>query len=63
MADKSSEIEKLERIQDSGLDQVTVDGVSTKWNQDAVSKRLRNLRAIDDTEASRRPVAARIKLN
>lgn len=62
MADKSAEIEALETIQDSGLDQVTVDGVTTKWNPAVVAKRLRNLRAIDDTNANRRPVVASIKL-
>jgi hypothetical protein len=62
MSDKSAEIAKLEAIQDSGLDQVSVDGVTTKWNRDTVAKRLRSLRAVDDTNANRRPVVARIKL-
>lgn len=62
MADKTDEIEALEAIQDSGLEQVAVDGVQTKWNQQAIAKRLRNLRLVDDTNANRRPVLARIKL-
>jgi hypothetical protein len=63
MADKSAEITELETIANSSLDQVTVDGVTTKFSQETVAKRLRALRAADDTEYGRRPVAARIKLN
>jgi hypothetical protein len=63
MSDKSEEIEALEAIQDAGLDQVTVDGVTTKWSAAAIAKRLRNLRLVDDTDANRRPVACKIKLS
>lgn len=62
MSDKTAEIEKLEAIQDSGLEQVTADGHTVKWNHDALAKRLRNLRIVDDTQANRRPVVATIKL-
>lgn len=62
MSDKSDEIAALEAIQNAGLDQVTVDGVTTKWNASSLAKRLRNLRLVDDTDANRRPVACRIKL-
>lgn len=62
LSDQSAEIEVLEAIQNAGLDQVTVDGITTKFNPDLIAKRLRNLRLVDTTDANRRPVVARIKL-
>jgi len=63
MADNSTEITELEEVRHMAADSVSVDGLSAAINQGLVSKRLRDLRERDDTEAGRRPYAARIKLS
>jgi len=64
MADHSTEITALESILNSGARSVTIDGVTTTFeNADQIRRRLRELRATDDTNKGRRPPLARINLS
>ena len=64
MADLSTEITALEMILNSGARSVTIDGVTTTFeNADQLRRRIRELRAVDDTDKGRRPTLARINLS
>lgn len=63
MADNSEDIAELEELQKTGATWVSVDGMSVGVNQDAIARRLRQLRESDDNQASKRPVASTIDLS
>lgn len=60
--DRTAEIAKLEKLLNSGVSTVSVDGVNVALDVDAIRRRLRELRLEDDTQKARRPVASIIKL-
>jgi len=63
MANNTAEIERIEELLRSGVKSVTVDGVTTTIDRVALEKQLRRLRAEDDTQRGRRPVAASVDLS
>lgn len=63
MANNTAKIAELEAILQSGATSVTVDGVVTQIDLAEVRRQLRELRASDDTQKKRRPLATRIRLD
>lgn len=62
MADYSTEIAELEAILQAGASSVVVDGQSVTYDLKQIRRRLRELKAADDT-ATKRPVALSIDLS
>ena len=64
MANYSQEIAEIEAILNSGQTRVTVDGQTVVHDLDALRKRLRVLKQLDDNSvARRRPTHMRIDLS
>lgn len=60
--DHTARIAEIEAILRNGASQVSTDGTSVSYDFDALRKELRLLRAEDDRQKHRRPVAASINL-
>ena len=53
MADNSAEIAEIEAILNSGASSITIDGNTTRWDLNALRKRLVDLKATDDNSNKR----------
>jgi len=63
MAHYTDEIKALESIVNASLDQITVDGVTTRINIEMARKRLRELRALHPGESTMvRPAVSGMRL-
>jgi hypothetical protein len=60
MADHSAEIARLENILNSGVESLTVDGVTTRFDFDSIRKRLKELKA---EQGAGRAQAIKIRLS
>lgn len=55
MPDNTDKIDALEEIQDAGIASTTVDGVTTKFDLEAIARRKRELAERDALRKTRRP--------
>ena len=62
MADNSVEIERIEAILNSGATSAVVDGNTITVDHETLSKRLRRLKATDDSARGRRPTVLNVRM-
>lgn len=62
MADHSARIAEIQNLLRTGVTEVTVDGVVTKFSPASLRKELRELMGEDDIHAGRKPAARNIYL-
>lgn len=63
MADNTAKIAELEAILDAGVTTINVEGTVTTIDLNVIRQQLRDLRATDDTQKTRKPRIATLDVS
>lgn len=63
MADNTAKIAELEAILQQGITSISVAGTTTQIDLNVIRQQLRDLRATDDTQATRKPRIATLDVS